>query len=75
MNNNFGDFEKMAKSKITVRRWKVEDIPDIIECSRKAYSDYTEEYIFTPRHYEMQLTAFPAGQFVAVVDGSAEASG
>ena len=59
----------MAKSKITVRRWKKEDIPGIIECSRRAYSDYTEEYIFTPRHYEMQLAVFPAGQFVAIVDG------
>lgn len=47
----------------------MEDIPGIIVCSRRAYSDYTEEYIFTPRHYEMQFTAFPAGQFVAIVDG------
>jgi len=29
----------MVKSKITVRRWKPEDIPGIIECSKKAYSD------------------------------------
>ena len=58
-----------SKSKIIVRRWKIEDIPGVIECSRKAYSDYTEDYIFTPRHYEMQYSAFPTGQFVAIVDG------
>ena len=55
------------KSKITVRRWKLEDIPGIIECSRRAYPDYSEDYIFTPRHYEMQFSAFPNGQFVALI--------
>lgn len=52
--------------KITTRKWRLEDIPAIIECSRAAYKDYTEEYIYTPRHYEMQFAAFPQGQFVAV---------
>ena len=55
-----------TKTRISVRRWRVEDIPGIIECSRRAYADYPPEYIFTPRHYEMQLAAFPNGQFVAV---------
>ncbi|ABW67132.1 bifunctional GNAT family N-acetyltransferase/carbon-nitrogen hydrolase family protein [Desulfosudis oleivorans] len=55
-----------SKSQITVRRWRAEDIPGIIECSRRAYADYPPEYIFTPRHYEMQFAAFPHGQFVAV---------
>ena len=55
------------KTKITVRRWRHEDIPGIIECSIKAYPDYSEEYIFTPRHYEMQFAAFPNGQFVALI--------
>ena len=55
------------KTKITVRRWRQEDIPGIIECSIKAYPDYSEEYIFTPRHYEMQFAAFPNGQFVALI--------
>ncbi len=57
-----------SKSRITVRRWRPEDIPGVIECSRKAYADYPPEYIFTPRHYEMQFAAFPNGQFVAVAD-------
>jgi len=57
-----------AKTRIAVRRWQEEDIPGIIECSRRAYADYPPEYIFTPRHYEMQFAAFPNGQFVALAD-------
>ncbi|HSG27204.1 MAG TPA: GNAT family N-acetyltransferase, partial [Candidatus Krumholzibacterium sp.] len=53
-------------TKITVRRWRSEDIPGIIECSRAAYRDYAEEYIYTPRPYRMQFSAFPQGQFVAL---------
>ncbi len=56
----------MKNSKITTRRWRHEDIPEIIQCSRATYHDYPEEYIFTQRHYEMQFSAFPQGQFVAV---------
>ncbi len=54
------------KTKITTRKWRKEDIPQIIECSRATYHDYPEEFIFTERHYEMQFAAFPQGQFVAV---------
>ena len=54
------------KTKITTRRWRREDIPEIIACSRATCHDYSEEYIYTERQYEMQLAAFPQGQFVAV---------
>ena len=53
-------------AKITTRRWRKEDIPEIIECSRATYHDYPEEYIYTERLYEMQFAAFPQGQFVAL---------
>ena len=53
-------------TKITTRKWRREDIPEIIACSRAAYHDYPEEYIYTERQYEMQFAAFPQGQFVAV---------
>jgi hypothetical protein len=53
-------------TKITTRKWRHEDIPEIIECSRAAYGDYPEEYMYTPRQYDMQFAAFPQGQFVAV---------
>ena len=55
-----------SKPKITTRRWRIEDIPDIIACSRATYFDYPEEFIYTQRQYEMQFSAFPQGQFVAV---------
>ena len=55
------------KTRITTRRWRREDIPEIIACSRATYHDYSEEYIYTERQYEMQLSAFPQGQFVAVL--------
>ena len=54
------------KTKITIRRWRIEDIPEIIACSKATYHDYPEEYIYTQRQYEMQFAAFPQGQFVAV---------
>lgn len=56
----------MSKNTITTRRWRAEDIPQIIECSRATYHDYSEEFIYTPRQYEMQFSAFPQGQIVAV---------
>ena len=57
------------KPKIVTRRWRREDIPEIIDCSRAIYSDYPPEYIFTQRQYEMQLASFPDGQFVALARG------
>ena len=60
------DILSKPNTKITTRRWRREDIPEIIACSRATYHDYPEEYIFTERHYEMQFAAFPQGQFVAV---------
>ncbi len=55
--------------KITTRRWRESDIPEIIECSRAVYNDYPPEFIFDQRHYEMQFKAFPDGQFVALAKG------
>lgn len=55
--------------RITTRRLKLEDIPDLIACSKAAYPDYPTESFLTQRHYEMQLKYFPEGQFVAVCQG------
>ena len=57
---------KKPKMKISTRRWRLEDIPEIIVCSKAIYHDYPEEFIYTQRQYEMQFAAFPQGQFVAV---------
>lgn len=61
----------MSKSspKIVTRKLRKEDIPEMIECSRAAYHDYSPEYLMTARQYEMQLKVFPEGQFVAVCQG------
>ncbi len=45
------DILSKPKTKITTRRWRREDIPEIIECSRATYHDYSEEYIYTERQY------------------------
>ncbi|MBI9077324.1 MAG: GNAT family N-acetyltransferase [Desulfatibacillum sp.] len=57
---------KEKRIKITTRRWRESDIPQIIECSRAIYHDYPPEFIYDQRQYEMQFKAFPDGQFVAV---------
>ncbi|KIG14602.1 Aliphatic amidase AmiE [Enhygromyxa salina] len=54
---------------VRVRRWRAADIPAIVECQRKAYNDYTASGMYDARHYEMQLHAFPEGQFLAELGG------
>ncbi len=57
------------RPRITVRRWRQEDIPGVMECNKAAYADYPPEFEYEQRHYEMQLASFPEGQFVALADG------
>ena len=52
-----------------IRRWTREDIPGIVACQRRAYSDYPASGLYDERLYEAQLDAFPEGQFVAELDG------
>jgi len=56
-------------AQVRVRRWRSEDIPAIVECQRRAYSDYPESAMYTARNYEAQLEAFPEGQFLAELGG------
>lgn len=55
--------------KVKVRRWRPEDIPAIVACHAAAYSEYSPDMLYGERHYQMQLAAFPEGQFLAEVDG------
>ncbi|UCG39349.1 MAG: GNAT family N-acetyltransferase [bacterium] len=57
------------RPRITVRRMRAEDIPSVVACNKAAYTDYPPHYAYDERLYEMQLAAFPEGQFVAVADG------
>jgi predicted amidohydrolase/ribosomal protein S18 acetylase RimI-like enzyme len=47
-----------------VRRWKVEDIPQIVQCHRAAYSDYPFKMLYDERIYQLQYSSFPEGQFL-----------
>ena len=57
---------RKKRPKITVRRWREEDIPGVMECNKASYADYPPEFEYEQRHYEMQLAAFRQGQFVAL---------
>lgn len=54
---------------VRVRRWRVEDIPAIVACQERAYGDYAPSAMYNAREYEMQLHAFPEGQFLAEIGG------
>ncbi|MCB1733516.1 MAG: hypothetical protein KDI21_23790, partial [Halieaceae bacterium] len=57
------------RAAIKVRRWKKTDIPSIVECQRAAYPDYADGGLYDARIYELQLAAFPEGQFLAEQGG------
>lgn len=62
-----------AKGRVKVRRWTMEDIPELVSCHEQAYDDQfvnPDEDFFDARSLEMQLTAFPEGQFLAEIDGT-----
>lgn len=60
---------KTAESKIKTRKWKAADIPAIIECQKAAYPKISRDSLIDTRCFEMQLAAFPEGQFLAECDG------
>lgn len=60
---------KTKKQTIRTRRWREEDIPAIVACQRAAYPNFAEKDLCHPRHYKMQLAAFPEGQVLAECDG------
>ncbi len=55
----------MAKksSPFRVRNWNSDDIPKIMECQSAAYADYEDPH-YDERVFELQLAAFPEGQFL-----------
>lgn len=62
----------MAKTpleNLKIRRWKKADIPAIVACQRAAYPKLDEESLQDERKFELQLAAFPEGQFLAEIDG------
>ncbi|MCB1176171.1 MAG: bifunctional GNAT family N-acetyltransferase/carbon-nitrogen hydrolase family protein, partial [Leptospiraceae bacterium] len=63
------DRNKIKPSKIKARQIREEDIPALVDCHRKAYSDYPLNLLYDERKYRMQLEAFPEGQFLAEYEG------
>lgn len=58
-----------VSAKYRVRRWKPEDIPRVVACQRAAYPDYPDSGQYDARLYELQLQAFPEGQFLVEYGG------
>ncbi|MCB1165433.1 MAG: bifunctional GNAT family N-acetyltransferase/carbon-nitrogen hydrolase family protein [Leptospiraceae bacterium] len=54
---------------VKTRNWTKEDIPALVELQKAVYSDAYEEGMYGARVFEMELAAFPEGQFVAELDG------
>jgi predicted amidohydrolase/GNAT superfamily N-acetyltransferase len=60
-----------TKQASKVRRWREEDIPQIVACYKAAYPDYPRLAGHDDeRSYRLQLAAFPEGQFLVEVDGT-----
>jgi predicted amidohydrolase/ribosomal protein S18 acetylase RimI-like enzyme len=58
----------MRKKSIIVRNAVLADVPAIVEVAAKAYSRWPSGHLANERNYQMQITAFPEGQFVAIKD-------
>ncbi len=52
-----------------IRRWKEEDLPEIIALQKRAWSDYPDSEQYGERVFGLQLGAFPDGQLLAELDG------
>lgn len=52
-----------------LRRWRSEDLAGLEACQHAAYADYPLEEQYPQRTYELQLQAFPEGQFLVECEG------
>lgn len=64
-----GPDELVDLKDLVVRNWTVEDIPALVELHFACYSDTPERLLDDSRLYEMQLAAFPEGQFLVEYHG------
>ncbi len=54
-----------TRKKIKTRRWTENDIPALMECQSAAYADYVGQSYYDERVFQLQLAAFPEGQYLA----------
>ena len=57
----------MSIQAVVVRNALVSDIPGMLEVGKHAYASWPSHALATERNYQMQIEAFPSGQFVAVM--------
>jgi len=56
--------------KVIVRNWTEKDIPAIVKVHEDVYGHiYSKAELYNERKYRLQFKKFPAGQFLAEVDG------
>ena len=61
--------KKNQKSGLKVRRWKKDDIPELVKCHEAIYGGYDKKDLYDLRKLEHQFHHFPEGQYLAELDG------
>jgi predicted amidohydrolase/ribosomal protein S18 acetylase RimI-like enzyme len=56
---------KRSRARVKVRPWTAEDIPQVIEVQKAAWSDYTADDQYGERTFRLAFAAFPEGQLLA----------
>lgn len=60
---------ELDHERLEVRRWTPEDIPGLVALHRDCYADTPVSKLDDERLYEMQLAAFPEGQYLVAYEG------
>ncbi|MEE4135900.1 MAG: hypothetical protein V2I32_07480, partial [Desulforhopalus sp.] len=57
----------MSKKKsVIVRNATLAEVPQIVAVATKAYAGWSSRQLANERNYQMQISTFPEGQFVAL---------
>lgn len=60
----------MAPPKVKIRKWNLEDIPNIVKCHQQVYlPEYPMDDLFDKRTFTLEFQKFPEGQVLAEIDG------
>lgn len=61
--------KKNQKSGLKVRRWKKDDLSELVRCHAAIYGEYDDEDLYDLRKFEHQFHHFPEGQYLAELNG------
>jgi predicted amidohydrolase/ribosomal protein S18 acetylase RimI-like enzyme len=56
--------QRKSRTGLRVRNWTEADIPALMQCQAAAYADYPGQPNYDERVFQLQLAAFPEGQFL-----------